>query len=302
MPDPTIIPARRRPLSKVNRAARTILHGNPNVSNVSIWKANGVRPRYNVAGTKVIYDYLGTDNFYDVAVCDADGSNVVEMTSGRSGMPQRHNGNGKFHPGGSFVVFQGEAAVHEGSTTGNPLSSISNPGLGFHCDLYASNLAGTSLWNLTNLDHRQDGDPSPLLGGRTVKQFVNPVFNPSGTLLVWSDTYLAEPSPPTPVNYTTWGKPQPSAWGIWRLRCADWSAPAGVPTISNVRDLYYPPYGPSQVTLGAPYTGGNYVTPMEFFRREQPARCRESERSARVFHDAIQAQSGDESRRRYEDR
>jgi hypothetical protein len=236
---------REAPNPRVIRAGgrvRKILHGNPRVSSVSIWSENGARPRYNIAGTKVVYDYKGVDGFYDVRICDADGvTNVVELTSGRAGMPQRHNGNAKIHPGGAFVVFLGEAAAHYQDT----IQSIGDPGIGLYADLYASDLAGTQLWNLTNFVHKMTA-----VDGVTIKQFVNPVFNPTGTKIVWCDIYGID------SNYAAWGRPQPSAWGVWRIRMADWVVTAGVPSLQNVIDLYGPPYGTN---------GGTYCTPMQFF-------------------------------------
>ena len=48
-------------------------------------------------------------------VSDPRGQNVRSITEGRPGVPQRNNGNARFHPSGRYIVFVSEEEKHFGT-------------------------------------------------------------------------------------------------------------------------------------------------------------------------------------------
>src|SRR5680860_196797 len=100
---------------------------------------------------KIAFCLLGSDDYYDVALMNPDGSNVVCLTCDHPDLPKRHISNPTFDPSGKWIVMQVEKQEHFGS------SSYSTPGIGFNSDIYTMNVgAGEStLKNLTNTPHDQ---------------------------------------------------------------------------------------------------------------------------------------------------
>jgi hypothetical protein len=239
----------RRAAFKGLGRTETRLHGSSRVSAISTFVANGARPQYkpNAAGgtgigTRVAYDYqVPASNFRAVRIVDqVDGvSNPVELTLGAAGLPQRHSGAAVWHPTANYLVFQSEADPHYLSTV-PAYDYLGNPGLGFHCDLWSSAAGGAALTNLTNYTHAQTALD-------TVKMALFPRFNPAGDRLIWTELFGNYPLGSTVETRTT-------AWGSWRLMIGNFSLPAGIPTLANIRQL-----------LHAPNMGGNYVVPMGMF-------------------------------------
>jgi len=236
----------RRAATKGVGYPQTRLHGSARVSAISTFLANGARPKYkpNAAGgtgtgTRVVYDYQRSGSpFRAIRIVDqSDGvSAPVELTLGRAGLPQRHAGAAVWHPTANYLVFQAEADPHYLSTI-PAYDYLGNPGLGFHCDLWCSTATGAALTNLTNYTHAQTSLD-------TVKMVLFPQFNTDGSKLIWTE--IAGPHPLV--------GPPTSAWQSWRMMFANFSLPAGVPTISAPAPFF-----------SAPAYGGNYVVPMGYF-------------------------------------
>ena len=151
----------------------------------------------------LVFDRLGPDDFYDVAVMNTDGSGERCLTCDKPALPNKHIGNPAWHPSGAFIVFQAQK-----STATSPLGdAFFTPGAGLGNDLWIMDRDGTRFWQLTNVDVR--------LGG-----VLHAHFSHSGNQLLWSE------------RISNRGK-----YGEWVIRLANFSVSAGVPRIDNVTSM-----------------------------------------------------------------
>jgi Tol biopolymer transport system component len=56
----------------------------------------------------VVFDRLGSDEYYDVYLMEADGSKERCLTCDAAGLPPGHHGNPAWHPSGDYIVFQSQ--------------------------------------------------------------------------------------------------------------------------------------------------------------------------------------------------
>ena len=176
-------------------------------------RTSGGRVSWGRARDLIAYDVLGAHDYYEIHIMRPDGSEDSCLTCGKSGVPQRHNGQPEWHPSGDYVVFQSEQAAHPGR------SSEATPGFGRHSDLWLATSDGARFYPLT---HGPQTDDYGVL---------HPHFSADGKQLSWSEMYGA------PETFAPKG-----AGGYWRLKVADFAIdPDGRPALSNVRS--YEPAG-----------------------------------------------------------
>ena len=147
----------------------------------------------------------GLDGYYDVFVMRPDGSEETNLTSGRPGCPQKHNGNPAWHPSGGYIVFTAQKedappAVREWAI----------PGTGFCCDLWLMTSDGKSFYQLTDY---------PL--GKPVRGVIHPQFSHDGTKLFWAERVS---------RGTSFG-------GGWVLKTADFELEGNAPRLENVKTI-----------------------------------------------------------------
>jgi Tol biopolymer transport system component len=188
----------------------------------------GARPRFSPDGTRIVFDRLNTDRYYDVYTSRADGSDVRPITDGKSGIGQRNNGNAMYHPDGKFIVFVSEEMDH----IGNTMRRLGDPGIGLFSNFYATTPDGTQFWQLTDIPIKRNlrDRNTPSVGS------VNPVFSHDGSRFVWTERYAEGGN---------------NNWGRWRIKIADFRVVDGRPELRNERVLFTP-------------ERGNYATAMEF--------------------------------------
>jgi Tol biopolymer transport system component len=172
---------------------------------VSTVKTAGGRVDWSRSNGLVAYDALGDDGFFDIYTMAADGSRSTCVTCGRSGLPQRQNGNPAWHPSGSWIVFQSEVADSRAS------QFATNPGRGVNNVLWVGDPAGTAFYPLTTLSNEARG-------------VLHPHFSYDGARLAWSEMY-EEASIFEPGQFA----------GLWRLVLADFVVEGGTPRLRNVR-------------------------------------------------------------------
>lgn len=192
---------------------------NPRIASIQIIQAEGARPRFSPAGDTFVFDHLNADGFSDLYVSDLEGNIQSSLTEGKSGIPQRNNGNGVFDSSGEFIIFVSEVPEH----FADQLKYLGDSGLGLFSNLWATNLDGSQFWMLTDTPIKQTlADRTPAYA------VVNPRFSRDGRLLIWTERY-AEGG-----NHN---------WGRWRIQGADFLVEDGVPRIENQRVLFEPPLG-----------------------------------------------------------
>jgi Tol biopolymer transport system component len=174
---------------------------------VTTLKPQAGRVDWSPSNGRIAFDRAGSDEFFDVWVMAADGSGEVCLTCERAALPQRHNGNPAWHPSGNFIVFQSEVASSRNAFTGNPGRGVNNV-------LWATDPAGRSFYQLTQLSTTDEASG-----------VLHPHFSRSGTQLSWSELY--EPA----------GVFEPGMLaGHWRLVIADFVVGGdGRPSVRNVR-------------------------------------------------------------------
>lgn len=197
---------------------------NPRISGISILQQSGVRGRFSPDGKSVVFDRQDADGTYNVYITDLQGNITANLTQGNPHIPQGGNGNAIFDRSGKYIVFISEAD--------NPYDAIlgpGNPGNGILFNLWATDLTGSQFWQLTNI-------PLPSSATDTFQAYVNPIFSPDGSTLVWTNRY---------------GPGGHNGWGDWRLLEAPYSTGGGAPQLGNQSVLFQP-------------TTGNYITDMGF--------------------------------------
>ena len=174
---------------------------------------NAFRPRFSpVNDAQLVIDRIEADGYHDMYIVNDAGTFLVSLTVGRTGVPQLHNGNGRFHPNGRYIIWPSQDV-----SNGQP-ASANNPGVGMWSNLYAIRLDGTTPYVVTKLT---TVDFSAGQNGAVAQ--VNPLFNAAGARLYWTERYSG-------VGGT-------GTWGSWRVRRADFSltgtSPNDTPAIAN---------------------------------------------------------------------
>ncbi|MEW6442571.1 MAG: hypothetical protein AB1640_16660 [bacterium] len=201
------------PLSFPSRAAAQEYK----VTAFKIISQNGGRVDWDPSGSdRIAFDKKNADGFYDVYTIRSDGTGLVSLTDGRAGIWQRQNGNPAWHASGKYIVFQSEHPEH---VLMNDKWSP-DPGVGVHCELWATNPDGSSFWQLTQHEVKKR-----ILFDDTVAMGVlNPKFTRDGSTLLWTE------------RFSKGGK-----WGRWRIWMADFVVdPQKGPSLRNQRVVFTP--------------------------------------------------------------
>lgn len=201
---------------------------NSRIQSLAPMHTNGARSRFAPDGQSFVFDRANADGFYDVYVSNLSGQVTLNVTEGRAGVTQRHNGNSIFHPGGRFILFVSEEPQHFGVE----LTALGDPGIGLFSNFWAFDRDTQRVTRLTNIPiKRALSDPTVAMA------VVNPVFSADGNTFVWTERYDDGGN----LN-----------WGRWRLKTARFVVDGGgVPALQGERVLFTP-------------SRGNYVTAMDF--------------------------------------
>jgi len=63
---------------------------------------------YSARGDRIATAMMGVDGFYDVTVCNADGTDPVVLTRDKPECPSKHNGNPAWMSSGRYIIFTAE--------------------------------------------------------------------------------------------------------------------------------------------------------------------------------------------------
>ena len=206
----------------------------PEIESIRIIQAEGARPRFSPSGEEFVFDRQNADGYTDLYISDLNGNILRSLTEGKTGLPQKNNGNGVFDPAGEFVIFVSEAETH----FADQVKYLGDSGVGLFSNLWATNLTGSRFWRLTDAPIKQK-----LMDGIPAYAVVNPRFSGDGKLLIWTE------------RYADGGHHN---WGQWRLRGADYIVENGAPRLQNPRTLFEPRAG-NFVTFMGELPSGEWI-------------------------------------------
>ncbi|MFZ1107373.1 MAG: hypothetical protein WAN43_03350 [Rhodomicrobium sp.] len=135
---------------------------------------HGYGMRWNIATDRLAFMEAGASGYYRVFTMRPDGSDKVDLTAGKTGLPDKHRGSPYWHPSGRYLLFI--AQKQEWSSPklfGNP-DYEALPGFGRHDDLWLTTADGSRFWKLTNDANEKD------------QGILLPVFSPDGKRIAWS--------------------------------------------------------------------------------------------------------------------
>jgi Tol biopolymer transport system component len=181
------------------------------IKTISVLREGGGRVDWSHHGNnKIVFDSQSADGYSDVSVMNPDGTEVVNLTHGKPGVSQRHNGNPVWHPSEKYIVFQSQNPESPAN-----IDRLASPGAGYLNELWVMTADGNNFWKLTDLSAR---------AGFGV---LHPHFNKDGTRLCWSERQASG-----------------GAFGHWTINVADFVVSNDSPRLQNVRS-YYPYDTPS---------------------------------------------------------
>jgi Tol biopolymer transport system component len=180
---------------------------------LTLFKDDAGRPEYSPDGNKIAYHKKMRDGYYDIFICNSDGSGDTCITCNHPELPNKHIGQPSWHPNQKWLVFQAEKKDHVLPKIG----VLAAPGIGYHNDVYILNLETGKVYQLTNLKtKRYVGDKTPSCG------ILQPHFSPDGKKLSWSERY-----------------DDGGDWGKWRIVVYDFIEIDNRPVLKNPR--FYQP-------------------------------------------------------------
>lgn len=173
---------------------------------VSTFKPSGLGVDWCAATNQVAYDIQAATGFYQVRLCNPDGSNDRALSPGITGLPTRTVASPGWYPDGSWMVVSVEKPVHPGS------ASSATPGFGGYTDLWAIAADGSWCTQLTNVPNDANHGT---IGGHCSRD---------GRHLIWTEMVQG-------VNIFS---PQ-LIFGAWVVKVADITLVGGRPQLGNIR-------------------------------------------------------------------
>lgn len=187
---------------------------------LQLFRLQGEGVEWSPDGNLVAYDCKHRDGYYNIHVCRADGTGDHCLTTLDNGLPHRHAGSPSWGPGGKYIAFAAEKAVHPGGS----IEAI--PGFGGHSDIWVMLADGSKAWQLTHTgDTKNDG-------------VIIPKFSHDGRKLSWTQRVGA-------AKFL-----QPRSWFCdWVVKVADFVETSNGPALENVQTFepggrgFYEAYG-----------------------------------------------------------
>ena len=186
----------------------------PSISSFTMVRDNAFGSTWDTYDTTLVaFNAPGADGYHNIyfAHVTADDQIIDEtcFTCGNPLLPGKNAGGAVFQPGGTYVAFVAEKAVHPGS------SSNSVPGIGTFSDVWFMTRDGQHAYQMTN---------TPDTGNASGVIF--PFFSPDGQRFTWTEMV-------GPVNVFN-GKQFFGSWVIKTANIID--GPAG-PSFTNIQTL-----------------------------------------------------------------
>ena len=152
----------------------------------------------------IAFDHMGLDGYFDVYTMRPDGTGRRCLTHGKSGLPQKNNGQPAWHPSGVFIVFQAQDPGLEGVPP-RLEAHLTTPGAGVQNNIWIMKSDGSRFWQVTRVKDRHG--------------VLHPHFSPDGTMLIWSEL----------ISNQGGGIVQ------WAVKVADFTVVAGRPVVTGIR-------------------------------------------------------------------
>lgn len=150
---------------------------NVEILSITIFAENSARPEISPSGSRIAFHERGRDNYYDVFVMNADGSNKTCLTCDNNSLPGKHAGQPSWSPDEKWIVFQAEKSDHVLPKIG----ALAAPGIGYHNDIYIMNIETGAITQLTNIPTKiKVGDKTPS------GAILQPHFSHDGRKISWS--------------------------------------------------------------------------------------------------------------------
>lgn len=149
-------------------------HSQLKVKEIKIFKDMGGRVDISKDGV-IIFDRKGSDGYYDVYRMNIDGTSRKCLTCDRKKIPQKHNGQPAWEPGGEYIVFQSVDVELEGwpEIFSKEEKYLTSPGSGINNNLWVMDKEGKKFWQITRI-----GSKGAVL---------HPHFSPDGKKLLWTE-------------------------------------------------------------------------------------------------------------------
>ena len=184
-------------------------HKAPDVlpTEVSTFRNTGLDVSWDQSGSnRIAYSIKEADTYYDIHLCQPDGTSDTCLTCDHPDLPNKHIANMAWHPNGQWLVAVVEKATHPGSSTD------ALPGFGAYCDIWVIKSDGSKVYKIVDIPNDYDHG------------VICPRFSPNGKYLSWTDR-----------------KKQPNALnafetaGLWTIKLADFAFVNDSPVVSNIR-------------------------------------------------------------------
>jgi Tol biopolymer transport system component len=177
---------------------------------ITTFKTSGLGCEWDQSGSnKILFDKKGKDKFYDLYLCNSDGTQDSCITCNSSFLPNKHISNGGWHPSGKWITAVVERVKHPGT------SWESLPGIGGWCDIWLISIDGKKGFRI--VEEPQDNDHG----------IICPRFSHDGKKLLWTERKKN-------INILDARK----HFGLWVIKMADFSfGKDSIPEIKNIKTL-----------------------------------------------------------------
>jgi WD40 repeat protein len=188
---------------------------------VTVFREHGLCVDWDYSGSnRIAYAVKGPDTYYDIHLCDPDGSHDSCLNCNTPGLPQKHVACPEWHPSGKWIVCVAEKEKHPGQ------SYEAYPGFGGYSDIWVITSDGKKAYRLTDLPEDKDHG------------IITAFFSPDGKHLTWTERTKR----PDFVSLKR-------TFGFWVIKMADFIETPDGPVLKNIHslqpgeDAFYESYG-----------------------------------------------------------
>lgn len=119
---------------------------------INLVPERGGRVDWSHSNGLIAHCRYGADGYFDLWTMEQDGSNAHCLTSGKTGIPQLHNGQPAWHPNGRWIAFQSQNPAYRHNKWED--YHITEPGHGMNNDLWVTDPEGKRFFRLRAVAER----------------------------------------------------------------------------------------------------------------------------------------------------